>query len=99
MARIEDRLRLLENRKRQHDSEALENNQSERPIDHPNTLPPNRAASRESRPNLLASTKYSDSESSATGDLDYHRYKRQRRTRGIRVTPSYTLKVTSSLRE
>jgi hypothetical protein len=99
MARIEDRLRLLESRKRQHNLEALENNQSERPIDHSSTLPPDRAASRESRPNLLASTTYSDSESSTTGDLDYHRHKRQRRTRGIKVTPSYTLRVNSSLRE
>jgi hypothetical protein len=99
MARMEDRLRLLESRKRQHNSEASENNQLERPIDHPNTLPPDRAPSRESRPNLLASTTYSDSESSTTGDLDYYRHKRQRRTRGIKVTPSYTLRVSSSLRE
>src|SRR5277367_3443450 len=89
MARMEDRLRLLENRKRQRDSEATENHQSERPIDHPSTLPLNRAASRESHLNPPTSTTYSDSESSSTRDLDHHRHKRQRRTRGIKVTPSY----------
>jgi hypothetical protein len=96
MAQMEDRLRLLENRKRQHHSEASENTQSERPIDQPNTSPPTRAVS---GPHILASTEYSDSESSLTADLDYHRHKRQRRTRGIRITPSYTLRVSSSLRE
>ena len=97
MARMEDRLRLLENRKRQHNSEASENNQAERPIDHSSTLPPDRAASRESYPNPLATIEHSDSESRSSNDLDYHRHKRQRR--GIKVTLSYTLRVSSSLRE
>ena len=77
MARIEDRLRLLENWKRQHDSEASENNQVERPIDHSGTLLPNRSASRGSNPNLLAIIEHSDSDSRASYDLDYYHYKRQ----------------------
>ncbi len=97
MARIEDRLRLLENWKRQHDSEASENNQAERPIDHSSTLPPNRSTSRGSNPNPLTTIEHSDSDSRASYDLDYHRHKRQRR--GIKVTPSYTLRVSSSLQE
>jgi hypothetical protein len=97
MARMEDRLRLLENRKRQRDSEATENHQLERPIDHSSTLPPDRAAFRESYPNPLATIEHSDSESRSSNDLDCHRHKRQRR--GIKVTPSYTLRVSSSLRE
>ena len=98
MARMEDRLRLLENRKRQHNSEASENNQVERPIDHSSTLPPNRAASRESYPNPLATIEHSDSKSRSSNnyyDLDYYYYKRQRR--GIKVILSYTLRVSSSL--
>src|SRR6266487_3538360 len=82
MARIEDRLRLLENRKRQHDSEASENHHLDHPIDHPNDHPidhPNvtRAtfSPRETRPNTLASTEYSESKTSTTSNLDHHRHK------------------------
>jgi hypothetical protein len=95
IARIEDRLRLLENRKRQRNSEASENNQAERPIDHSSTLPPDSVTPRESYPNPLATIEHSDSESRSSNDLDYHHHKRQRQ--GIKVTPSYTLRVSSSL--
>ncbi len=40
-----------------------------------------------------------DSDSSSSNTVTYHRHKRQRFTKGIKVTPSYTLKVSSSLRE
>jgi hypothetical protein len=40
-----------------------------------------------------------DSDSSSSTTTTYHRYKRQRYTKGIKVTPSYTLRVSSSLRE
>ena len=41
-----------------------------------------------------------DSDSSdSTSTITYHRYKRQRYTKGIKITPSYKLKITSGLRE
>ena len=97
MAQMEDRLRALEHRKRSHDSEA-----AELPIDNPRTLSPTRAPSnpREHRLAIHDSIEYSsDSSSSTTGNPAYHRRKRQRYSRGIKVTPTYTLKVSSSLRE
>src|SRR6266536_2621232 len=96
MARMEDRLRLLENRKRPHNSETSENHDSEHLTNHPNVSPPTRAAP---NPNILTSTEYNDSESTTTTDLDYHCHKHARYTKGIKITPSYTLRVNSSLRE
>ena len=40
-----------------------------------------------------------DSDSSSSTTVTHHRHKRPRYTKGIKVTPSYTLKVSSSLRE
>ncbi len=41
----------------------------------------------------------SSSDSSSLDTVTYHRHKRRRFTRGIKVIPSYTLKVSSSLQE
>ena len=95
MARMEDRFKLLENRKRQRPTED--------PDDYPgssferqNTEHPPSALGHHSvaRPSI----ELRDSESSSSDTIP-HRYKRQRYTKGIKVTPSYTLKVSSSLRE
>ncbi len=93
---MEDQLRLLENRKRLYNSETLENHDSEHLTNYLNITLPTRVAP---NPNILTSTEYSDFESTATTDLDYYCYKRTRYTKGIKVTLSYTLKVSSSLRE
>jgi hypothetical protein len=97
MARIEDRLRLLENRKRT--SEAIEDSASQaslsistRPLSQPYYLPSH-------RPSSVQSSVERDSSSELSDDIIRHRHKRLRYTRGIKVTPSYTLKVSSSLRE
>ncbi len=70
---MEDRLRLLENRKRLYNSETSENHDLEHLTNHLNVSPPTRATP---NPNILTSTEYSDSESTTTTDLDYYRYKR-----------------------
>ena len=41
----------------------------------------------------------SDEDESSSSDTMRHRHKRRRYTKGIKITPSYTLKVSSSLRE
>ena len=41
----------------------------------------------------------SDEDESSSSDTIRHRHKRRRYTKGIKITPSYTLKVSSSLRE
>src|SRR6266496_6757807 len=100
MAQIEDRLRALESRKRQRPTEDSDDDEylgrqqhdqtGESPTNHQRTL------SRHST--IQPSIELEDSESSSSGTLT-HRRKRQRYRRGIKVTPSYTLRVSSSLRE
>jgi len=100
MAQMEDRLRALESRKRQRPTEDPDDDEylgrqehdqtGESPTNHQRTL------SRHST--IQPSIELEDSESSSSGTLT-HRRKRQRYRRGIKVTPSYTLKVSSSLRE
>ena len=43
--------------------------------------------------------KQDDSDSSSSNTVTYHHYKQQRFTKGIKVTLSYTLKVSFSLQE
>src|SRR6266496_4935540 len=100
MAQMEDRLRALESRKRQRPTEDSDDDEylgrqqhdqtGESPTNHQRTL------SRHST--IQPSIELEDSESSSSGTLT-HRRKRQRYRRGIKVTPSYTLKTSSSLRE
>jgi hypothetical protein len=99
MARIEDRLRLLENRKRT--SEAIED-----PINQPGpsiprySLPLPGSSSITSSPASLIRPSAEPDHSSDSSDITTYRpHKRARYTRGITVIPSYTLKVSSSLRE
>ncbi len=79
-----------------YNSETLENHNSEHLTNYSNITLPTRVTP---NPNILTLTEYSDFESTTTTDLDYYRHKRVRYTKGIKVTPSYTLKVSSSLRE
>jgi hypothetical protein len=107
MARLEDRLRALENRKRSRS----ERTESALPLENPTAgLQPQRgsrnSSSRQNRPTAIHpsieqddSDSDSDSSSGSSKSVTYHRHKRQRITRGIKVVPSYTLKVSSSLRE
>ena len=121
MARMEDRLRALESRKRPRSQESSNL-----------TLPPENAAATTRISEALlplggssshhqthtgsssrrqthrgssshhwthTHSKTDDSNSSSSTTVTHHRHKRPRYTKGIKVTPSYTLKVSSSLRE
>ena len=92
MAKMEDRLKLLENRKRLYEEE-----QSATP-----TIPPrptNRTSSNSQRSHLNIQQSIESDNSDSSSNIDYHQHKRQRYTKGIKVIPSYILKVSSSLRE
>jgi hypothetical protein len=108
MARLEDRLRALESRKRPRS----ELSESALPLENPtaglqpSTRGSRHSSSRQDRPTAIHpsielddSDSNSDSSSSSSKSVINHRHKRQRFTRGIKVTPSYILKVSSSLRE
>lgn len=93
MARLEDRIRALENRKRT--SEAIEN-----PDIRPNPLPRHTTTSGSQISQLQPSIELDSDNLSDSSNATTHRpHKRTRYTRGIKVIPSYTLKVSSSLRE
>ena len=94
IACIEDRLRLLENRKHPRDSKTSDNPRSSRGPSY--TTRPSRGPSHTS---VLPSVELDNSDSGSTNSVAYHRHKRLRYTKGIKVTPSYTLKISSSLRE
>jgi hypothetical protein len=113
MARLEDRLRALESRKRPRSQESSdltlppEDPTTHRLVEAPlpsggpssqrQTAPlPSRSSSSHHRTHTRSSD---DSDSSSSTTVTHHRHKRQRYTKGIKVTPSYTLKVSSSLRE
>ena len=115
IARMEDRLRALENRKRPKSQESSDltlppedptahTRLAEAPLpsggpsSQRQTAPlPSRSSSSHQRTYGRSETDDSDSSSSTT--VTHHRHKRLRYTKGIKVTPSYTLKVSSSLRE
>jgi hypothetical protein len=92
MAQMEDRLRALENRKRSHDA-AAESPAPARASSSPRELSPSNQQERHS-----PTTTSSDSDGSDNSTYA-HRHKRRRYSKGIKVTPSYTLRVSSSLRE
>jgi hypothetical protein len=89
MARLEDRLRTLENRKRPR--------LSEEQLEYPASDHHSNPGSRNHPPILQPSIELGDSDSSS--DTTQYRTKRRRYTKGIKVNPSYTLRVSSSLRE
>jgi hypothetical protein len=108
MARLEDRLRILENRKRSYPndiSRGLEISESPRnsgPAYHTrrreDELPSPRNQMSGQRSSIRPSIELDGSESSSSEEIQ-HQHKRRRYTKGIKITPSYTLKVSSSLRE
>ena len=92
MARMEDRLKLLENRKRLYKEE-----QFATPTKPPR--PTSRVPSNSQRRHSSIWQSIESDNSDSSSNIDYHWHKRQRYTKGIKVIPSYTLKVSSSLRE
>ena len=102
MAQLEDRLRALENRKRPRSQESSkltlppeDPTAPTRPAEAPL---PSRGSFSHRQTHVRSSTKLDDSDTSSTTTVTY-RYKRRRFTKRIKVTLSYTLKVSSSLRE
>jgi hypothetical protein len=106
MAQMEDRLKALESRKRPRSQETSEltlppedptapTRLSEAPL-----LPgSSRGSPSHHQTHERSSTEpdNSDFDPSSTDTVTYYCYKRQRFTRGIKITPSYTLQVSSSL--
>jgi hypothetical protein len=94
MARLEDRLKALENRKRSapHTREPT--------IDPVSRRQPEIQSELEATSALMAEPLTTDLDTDSDSDQPSRTlHKRSRITRGIKVTPGYTLKVTSSLRE
>ena len=100
MARMEDRLRALESRKRPRSEFTEDALPPEEPVTRPqsSTRSSGNPSSHRERHSIRRSIELDDSESSST-TITHPRRKRPRYTKGIKVTPSYTLKVSSSLRE
>ena len=100
MARIEDRLRALENRKR---LRSQESSKRTLPPEAPTRLSeaplPSGGSSSHRQTYVRPLAEPDDSDSSSSNTATHYRYKRRRFTKGIKVTLSYTLKVSSSLRE
>jgi hypothetical protein len=94
LSRLRERLRALENRRRTSDAIASNPSLEEVPeLGDPTPQPSTRRTS-----TIRPLVERSDSpESSDT--TDHHRHKRQRYNRGIKITPTYTLRVNSSLKE
>ena len=101
MARMEDRLKALESRKRPRS----ELSSSALPPEEPTAgLPPSNRGSRDpsshyNHPTAIRPLIEQDDLDSSSSNTVVHPCKRWRFTRGIKVTLSYTLKVSSSLRE
>jgi hypothetical protein len=102
MAKLEDRLKALEKRKRPRSRDPDDRDQQASL--QPELLPEHQSSSYRARqPSSLhysihPSVELDDSESSSP-DIVRHRHKRHRYSKGIRITPSYTLRINSSLRE
>ena len=96
IVRLEDRLKALENRKRSsphtHEPTISPHRQPEpQPLSEPEDTEPIRMSTE-----ILDTD--TDTDSDQVSRISSH-HKRRRTTRGIKVTPSYTLRVNSSLRE
>src|SRR5450432_620058 len=98
---MEDRLRALESRKRPRSQES-----SDLTLPPETPLPPEGSSSQRQTHGGYSShhrththSETDDSNSSSSTTVTHHRYKMPRYTKGIKVIPSYTLKVSSSLRE
>ena len=87
MAQMEDQLQALENQKQSHDIAAAKS-----PTRASSLREPSMSYQQEHHSTVITSTESDDSDTTLT-------HPRKRHRRGIKVTPSYTLKVSSSLRE
>ena len=97
MAKMEDRLRALDNRKRLRSQEHSVHPDGPRAS---NTRLSEAPEASVSNHQAIRSSIELDELNYSSSDIDTsHRHKRLRYTKGIKVTPSYTLKVSSSLRE
>lgn len=107
MAKMEDRLRALESRKRPRSHESSDQTLIQEHPTAPNepietTEAPLPSVGRSSRRRERSQVDIDDSDdpdSSSSSSTTHHRHKRRRFTKGIKITPSYTLRVSSSLRE
>jgi hypothetical protein len=98
MAKLEDRLRLLENRKRTSDAITGAASQDDPFIQNP-SLALGFSGYQASVIRQLIKPGGSNHSESSSETANRHRHKRQRNNRGIKIILSYTLKVNSSLRE
>jgi hypothetical protein len=110
MAKMEDRLRALESRKRPRSQESSDltlppenptapTRLTEAPLPSGGSSSHRQTHGGSSSHHRTHTRSSDDSDSSSSTTVTHHRHKRQRYTKGIKVTPSYTLKVSSSLRE
>jgi hypothetical protein len=97
MAKLEDRLRLLENQKRTSEAITSANSQEDPFIQNPSLI--GFSGYQASVIRQLIKPGGSDHSESSSKTVNRHCYKRQRNNRGIKIILSYTLKVNSSLRE
>jgi hypothetical protein len=98
IAKLEDRLRLLENQK--HTSNAITSAASQGdPFIQNLSLAPGFSGYQASVIRQLIKPGGSDHSKSSSETVNRHRHKRQQNNHGIKIIPSYTLKVNSSLRE
>ena len=103
MARLEDRLHTLESRKRT--SQAIEDLISQSGPSVPQPIPryslplPGSSSITSSQASLIQPLIEQNNPFDSSNTTTYRPYKQARYTRGIKVIPSYTLKVSSSLRE
>jgi hypothetical protein len=97
MAKLEDRLRLLENRKRTSEAITGANSQEDPFIRNPSLAGFSGYQASVVRQSIKPGG--SDNSESSSETVNRHRHKRQRNNRGIKIILLYTLKVNSSLRE
>jgi hypothetical protein len=99
MAKLEDRLRLLENRKRTSDAITGATSQDDPSVLRNPSIAPGFSGYQASVIRQLIKPGGSDYSESLSETVNRHCHKRQRNNRGIKIILLYTLKVNSSLRE
>jgi hypothetical protein len=99
MAKLEDRLRLLENQKRTSDAITGATSQEDPSVLRNPSTTPGFSGYQASVIRQSIKPGGSDYSELSSETVNRHRHKRQRNNRGIKIILSYTLKVNSSLRE
>ena len=101
MARLEDRLKALESQKRPRfttTEDQLDRQLDGQPDRQPDPYKLERSSTSRHHSIIQPSIELDNSNSSSS-DTMLHQHKRRHFTKGIRITPSYTLRVSSSLKE